>query len=76
MTNQATQDLVARLNTATNNLATVVTNLRAQVKTDMTQDEVNALDGQLESLATQLEGIGQDPNNPIPAPTPPAGPTP
>lgn len=61
----ATDDLAARLNTATNELASDLAALR---------DEVAALDGDIaakfEPLVSRLEAMGADPADPVPAPEP------
>ncbi len=57
---------IAKINDATNQLATVVTSLRSQVGVGMSQADVDAVDAQLGAIATQLTGIAADPNNPVP----------
>jgi hypothetical protein len=64
----ATDDLVARLDTATNELASDLAALR---------DEVANLDAgvaaKFEPLVNRLEALGADPADPVPAPEPNPG---
>jgi chromosome segregation ATPase len=46
-----------RINTATNNIAEDIRNLKGQIGTGMTQAEVDAVNDRLETTATALEAI-------------------
>lgn len=62
-------DAISAINDDTNQLATVVINLRSQVKVGMTQEDVDAVQAQLTDIGTHLRGIAADPDNPVsPAP--------
>lgn len=68
----ATDDMIARLNTATDEIARDLSDLR---------DQVAGLDpaiaAKFEPLVARLEAMGQDPTNPLSTdPTPAPGPTP
>lgn len=65
---------ISAINDDTNQLATVVTDLRSQIGVGMSQSDVDAVNAQLGAIATHLQGIAADPNNPVP-PNPPASQT-
>lgn len=55
------------INTATNNLATVVADIRSQLgNPSVTEAEKQELLGLLDGVVSQLNGIAADPNNPVP----------
>jgi hypothetical protein len=62
-------DALKKIDDDTTALAGVVKGLRDQITTGMTQADVDAIKASLDQVATRLEGIAADPNNPIP-PTP------
>ena len=64
---QTTQDLLAKLNDTTNNMATVVADLRTRISTGMNQQDVDAVDAKLGEIETRLTSIAADPAQPIPA---------
>jgi hypothetical protein len=64
---QALTDALAKVDTETNNLAAVVTDLRSKIGVGMTQTDVDAVDATLDAISTRLSGIAADPTNPIPA---------
>lgn len=66
-TPQALTDALTLIDTDTTALAAVVTALRATISTSMTQADVDAVQATLGSVATRLEGIARDPNQPVPA---------
>lgn len=68
-----TTAVLQRLNDATNRVATVVNDIRAQIKTGMTTEEVASVDAQLADVASHMEAIAADPENPVPAPLPEPG---
>lgn len=63
-------DLVIAIDNETNAVAAEVSALRAQLAAAPTVTQAT-LD-KLSSISTRLQGIAADPNNPVPAPTPPA----
>jgi hypothetical protein len=67
---QGMTDVLQRLDDDQNKLAAVVKDLRDRVKTDMTPEEVTAVQGKLGEIAAHMEATGQDPNNPVPTPAP------
>lgn len=67
---QELTDALAKLDTETTGLATVVTQLRDMIKTGMTPEDVAVVRGNLDAVAERLKGIAHDPNAPIP-PEPP-----
>jgi ABC-type transporter Mla subunit MlaD len=58
--------LVTRLNTATNTLADQLKKLRDNPPSGMTQAQEDALAAQLEGPIKALEGMGKDPQQPVP----------
>ncbi len=62
-------DALAKINTATTNLANVVKQLRDTISTSMTQADVDNVKGTLDQIGTSLDAIAADPNTPVP-PTP------
>lgn len=68
-TKAAVDEILARINTATNDIAAKIAALTAQLtKPGLNEEEVNALKSQLETLQAQLEGLAADPENPVPDP--------
>lgn len=63
-------DAFAKIDTETNNLATIITTLRDLVKTGMSADDVAVVRGNLTAVADRLTGIAADPNAPVPEPAP------
>jgi uncharacterized coiled-coil protein SlyX len=61
----ATDDLVTRLGTATDEIASDLADLRDQVA-----NLDPAIAAKFEPLVARLEAMGQDPADPVPAPTP------
>lgn len=80
---QSMSDFIARVNLATNKLAERIRDLK-QAVTDAvaaggaTKEQEAEFQTELDSIATGLEAMGADPNNPLPTPppTPPPTPTP
>lgn len=68
---QELTDALQKIDTDTNNLATVVKGLRDQISTGMTPADVSAVQTKLGEVATRLEGIAADPNVPVPPGPPP-----
>lgn len=60
------QDLIPALNDATNALATRVQLLIDRLQSSPTQEQIDAAVSDLTTLKSQLEGIGADPDNPLP----------
>lgn len=56
------EELLTRLDSATNEIAADLQALRDQLKDSTTPEQKT----KLESLITRLEGLGQDPENPVP----------
>jgi hypothetical protein len=69
------ETLVTRIDTATNNVAQVLTQLRDQIGSNMTLEEEQAVKDSLDAQITRLESLGASPENPVPE-EPPAEPTP
>lgn len=68
----STQDVVARLNAATDEIASDLSDLRAKLA-----DQDSALAAELDPIVSRLESMGADPSDPVPAPDPaPADPAP
>jgi hypothetical protein len=65
---QEMTDALSKIDTETNELAAVVTDLRSRITTGMTQEDVAAVTGKLGEVATRLDGIAADPNAPVPGP--------
>lgn len=63
-------DALAKIDTATNEVATVVTQLRDLVKTGMSAEDVAVVRGNMTAVADRLTGIAKDPNAPVPVPEP------
>jgi hypothetical protein len=65
------QDVLTRLDTATTAVATRIRELTDRIRTGMTQEDVTFVTDQLGQLATHLEAMAHDPDNPVPpAPAP------
>ncbi len=60
------QAIADRLNAATNNISAVLSSLRAQIAagTPLSPEDLALFDAQI----AQLDALGTDPNNPVPAP--------
>jgi hypothetical protein len=71
------ETLVTRIDTATNNVAAVLTQLRDQIGSNMTLEEEQAVKASLDAQITRLEALGSNPENPVPEepPTEPTTPT-
>lgn len=66
-TKAAVDEILARINTATNDIAAKIAALTAQLsQPGLNESEVSELKSQLEALQAQLEGLAADPENPIP----------
>jgi actin-like ATPase involved in cell morphogenesis len=66
-------DILAKIDADTTALAGVVSSLRDQIKTSMTQADVDSVQQKLTDVATRLEATAKDPNAPVPVtpmPTP------
>lgn len=63
---QAMTDALNKIDADTNALAAVVTDLRSKIGVGMSQADVDAVDAKLAEVATRLEGIAADPQNPVP----------
>jgi predicted RecB family endonuclease len=63
---QAVTDVLAKIDTATNDVAAELKKLAGQIGTGMTQAEVDTLVTQLQAKADTLEGLAADPANPVP----------
>lgn len=61
------QDALDRIDSATTAIGTRVTTIADQVKTGMSQQEVNDVVTKLNAEADKLNSIAADPNNPVPA---------
>lgn len=61
---------VAKLDSETTAIADVVSSLAARIKNSMTDAEVAELQGAFTALDERLKGLGVDPTNPVPPPTP------
>jgi len=70
-TKQQFDDILARLNTATSAAAAKITELRDKLASGglSAAEEQAALD-QLGGVASALEAMAQDPDNPVPTPVP------
>lgn len=64
------QQTLADLDQATNETATTVQGLRNQIKAQMTPAEVQQVQTGLDGVVQRLRGLAQDPDNPVPPPTP------
>jgi hypothetical protein len=64
-------DLTKRFDNATTAIAARIKTLTDQIGTGMSQEDVDTLVAQLTEEATKLEGLGADPNQPIPGETVP-----
>lgn len=68
-TKQDFNDLVTAVNTATNNIATRIAALEAQIAAGgLTAEQEQSVLQELGSVRTALEALGADPNNPVPPP--------
>jgi len=65
------QDLIAAMNTATNAIAARIAALIAQISGGLSASEAESVNAELTTLKTQLEGLGANPDNPVPEPPPP-----
>jgi ribosome-associated translation inhibitor RaiA len=59
--------VLARVDTATDNIAADIRRLKDKIGTGMTDDEVAEVQGLAEAVASKLEGIAADPDNPDPS---------
>lgn len=59
-------DLAAKIDAATNLVATEITFLQSQIKNSMTDDEVAKVKASMQAITDRLTAMGTDPNNPIP----------
>ncbi len=66
MVNQQTRDAMTRIETATTDLGGRITALIAKIGTGMTDQDVADVNTELGTIATSLEGMAKDPENPIP----------
>lgn len=58
--------MVARLNTATNDLGARITKIQEQLANGVTPEQAAPLLAELADIAGKLEAMGKDPENPIP----------
>lgn len=58
--------VLGRIDAATNNIAEDIRNLKDQISTGLTPEQVADLQQQLEAKATTLEGIAADTSDPVP----------
>lgn len=65
------QQLVTDINTATNEVASDLERLRNQIAGGLSASEADAVVAELDTLKNRLTVLGQDPENPVPEPTPP-----
>jgi len=63
---QKLTDALARLDSETDEMATYVRGLQDTITTSMTQDDVDSVHAGLQAVATRLDGIAKDPENPAP----------
>lgn len=63
-------DAIKRIDAATDAIALELRQLRDQVKTGMTPQEVEAMKAKLLDMAAKAEGIAADPADLVPAPPP------
>jgi len=63
---QELTDALNKIDADTDALAAVVKGLRDKITTTMTQADVDAVKTKLDQVATRLEGIAADPNQPVP----------
>jgi len=63
-----------RLEKATTAAGATIRTLREQVKTGMTQDEVNSVRTRMDLMAESLEAMAKDPEDPVPVEPPPVEP--
>lgn len=54
------------IDTATNEVAAEIDELRQQVKIGMTAEDVEAVHARLHGQAERLRGVAKDPENPVP----------
>lgn len=59
---------LAKIDTATDNIAADIRRLKDKIGTGMTEAEVAAVQADADRLVTKLEGIAADPDNPDPEP--------
>lgn len=67
---QNLQDSLNGLNDATNELATVMADLRSKISTSMSQADVDAVTATLTQVEGRLKGLAADPGNPVPPAAP------
>jgi chromosome segregation ATPase len=66
-TKAAVDEILARINAATNDIAAKIAALTAQLtQPGLNEAEVTELKAQLETLQGQLEALAADPENPVP----------
>lgn len=63
---QEIRDAMGRIDAATNTIATRLQTLADQIKAGMTPAEVQEVVTGLQAEATKLEGLGANPENPVP----------
>lgn len=73
---QDLQTVLTRIDTATNAIAARLDALAAKISTDMSAEDVAAVQATLTADADRLEAMGKDPANPAPNPAPAPAPTP
>jgi hypothetical protein len=66
MVSEATKAALARIETATTDLGTRVRAIQEKVGIGMTDADVTDVNTELGSIASNLEGMAKDPENPIP----------
>jgi len=57
---------LAKIDTATNDIAADITALKALIVPGMPQSDVDAVQAKLDAAAARLEGIAADTTNPVP----------
>ena len=60
------KDLCREIDTATDAVAVILTDLRDRVKTSMTQAEVDEIKAELSARVEELKGIAKNPDEPVP----------
>lgn len=65
---QAVQDVLAKLDKATNDIGAKLDALKGQINTGMSQADVDSVVSQIGAEADKLEGLASDPANPVPTP--------
>jgi outer membrane biosynthesis protein TonB len=75
-TTQQLNDLAAKFDTATNEVAKDLADLRAQITGGISAEDAAPLVAKLAATEARLTALGADPENPVPQPTPTPAPGP